>query len=602
MNAPKTARFTLVGSALFALVLGGIFFSACEVQTVYFVNGLDVPVVVTVDGGGTMSINSGWRGSRSLSEGLHRVEVKTADGKPLEEGELYVKSSSDRAVAWNVLGAAPLYVQSHVYTRYSSSSGSKPQVSTYAGARLVDRENVEYIFSEPPSSISTKDKSGGAIVKMQLAQAPGGWRTSLSMLEQSGSHASLAKLGEALLQVDPTQEEAFDAALTGWYAGEGAEAALAFLRRTMKAHPDLIVAHEKYQLLLQSLGQREHVRAFYEGLWKKAPESVVAGYLLSQVEPPAEALARLEKLVEREPTRKRMRMERARLRFLTGRYEEAVADFDAVLDPKEAAEAEEVSAYLRSLVALGRVPAALTLAVQFGEEGKKMDYRLAVLYGRLMGFVPKKDWPKGFQFFVDRASEGRSDELMPVWIAGRLGIEVTEPQLRNLPSDEMRKAFAIQRAAWKSAETAWTECHTATVGAMDMLDKPTTLLLAAEFERVGDPVLAGKLLGTLALLTPLSHQELRAAVFAPDGEAVVEHLDPELRAAVLLARARRLDAEGLDSSDTYEMVTNDDILKGVVTSALREWERPKPVIMVDPANVLRLEGQRTEAVSDGAPR
>jgi tetratricopeptide (TPR) repeat protein len=594
------ARFTLAGTALCALLLGGIFFAACEVQTVHFVNALDIPVSVTVDGARLLPIPSGGRTSKGLVSGLHRVEVRTVDGKPLEQGELYVQSNLDRAVVWNVLGAAPLYMQSYVYTRRARSS-SRPLVTTYAGTRLVDQEHVDYLFATPPRSISTK--GGGSVTKVQLAEAPGGWRTSLTVLENEERYALLAKLGEALLQVDPTREEPFEAALKGWYHQEGPEAALAFLRRTMKAHPDLLPAHEKYQQFLQALGERERVRGFYAGLLEKAPasDSVVVQFLLAGVEPPAEALARLEKLVEQEPTRGRLRRERARLRFLTGRYEDAVADYEALLEPKKPVEPDVASAYLRSLVALGRAPAALTLAAGFGEAEAKPDWRIVILYGRLSGFVPEAEWPKDLPFFVERANAGRSDRLIPVWIAARLGQEVSEADLRALPDDEMRQALAIQKAAWKSAEQAWRESHNASVSTLEMLDTSTTLLLAAEFERVGATALAGKLFGTLALHTPLSREELRTAVFAPEGEAVLAHLDPEWRAAVLLARARRMDAQGLDSRDTYAAVARSDILQGVVTSAMRQWTRPARGEAPVQDEALRLVTPRAEAVSNGAP-
>lgn len=601
MNAPKNARLTLAGTALCALLLGGLLFAVSEEQTVYFVNALDLPVVVTVDGGRTHTVLAGGRVSQSLTSGVHHVEVKTAEGQALEQGSLYVKSSSDRAVVWNVLGAAPLYVQSHVYTRHSKQS-ARPSLLTYAGARLVDRENVDYLFSNPPSSISTKDNSGRAIVKLQLAMAPGGWRTSLNILEGDGSYALLAKLGEALLQVDPRQQDAFDAALKGWHRAEGTEAALGFLRRTMKAHPGMLTAHAHYQQLLQSLGQREHLRSFYGGLVEKSPEAALLQYFLAQVEPPAEGLARLEKLVEQHPGETLYRRERARLRFLTGRYADAVADYDAAVDAEQPVEPHAASAYVRSLLALEQAPAALAMAARFGEAGPKMDWRLALLYGRVGRFVAKNDWPKGLDFFVNRASAGRSDRVVSIWIAARLGEEVSEEDLRSLPSEEMRQAIVIHGTAWMSVEDAWMACSTASPSALEMLDTTTALLLAAEFERAGDTVLAGRLFDTLALHVPLSREELRAAVFAPGGEAVLAHLDPEWRAAVRVARARRMDSQGLDSRATYAAVVRDDLFRGLVSRASRKWTRPTRGARASEKGVLRLVTPRAEAVSDGAAR
>jgi hypothetical protein len=63
-----------------------------------------------------------------------------------------------------------------------------------------------------------------------------------------------------------------------------------------------------------------------------------------------------------------------------------------------------------------------------------------------------------------------------------------------------------------------------------------------------------------------------------------------------------MDAQGLDSRDTYAAVARNDILQGVVTSAMRQWSRPARGAAPVEDGALRLVTPRAEAVSDGAPR
>jgi hypothetical protein len=605
MNASTTRRLSLGGTALGVLLFGGLFFGTCDLQGVHFVNALEVPVDVLVDGSRALSLEPGVHKERSFTSGPHHIEVKTRDGRSVEQADLFVHTGESRAVVWNVLGAAPLYLQTHLYARSGGlgRSNGPPTVTHYAGTRLVDQPNVEYVFTSAPSSISTKDKSGRAITRLSLNLAEGGWRTSARLLEDQRKFAELAGVAEGILQVEPRSEEALTAALTGWYHAHGPEAALSFLRRVRDAQPDWFTPTERTVHLSLVLGQREALRQSLAANAEKVPEGDVTLAFLAKVEPPEAGRARLEAVLAKNPEDAFFQAEVARLRFVTGRYDEAVALNDKRFGPGRPVDEGALSAHLRSMVALGLASDALKLAAQVGDKAPTVSWRFAVLYGQLASFVPKEQWPRPVQHFVEKANGNRTDRGLRLWMKALLGEELSATELRDVPDEDVRKALTLIRAAWSDPELAWKECRNASPRALAMLDTTTALLLAAEFERAGDAALAGQLFGALALEVPLSRAELRRAVFEPEGLALLAHLDPEWRAAVTLARARRLDALGEDSREVYAQVLADDLLQAQVTSALRRWNRVQRRADGEEEGVYRLVRQTPKgAVSDGAPR
>lgn len=573
MKAFTPLRLIVGASALGALLLGVLLHRSFDVEFAWFVNGLDVPVTVRVDGSNLPVLSPGEHRETPLSVGVHHVLVSAPDDSTLEEGELYVRPASQHALIWNVVGAAPVYLQRHVYMRYARSRTVPDPVSYYAGRRVLDLEGVDYVFASAPGSISM-DQHSNSVTRVQVGLAPNGWRTSLRLLEEARQFPELAKLGEALLRVQPRNEQALEATLSGLYFGDGPEAALGFLRRVKKAQPGWVPAYEAEVRLRRALGRPESARELLGRDAETLPEGDVDLALAALVEPPEQALAHLDAVVAHHPGGAALQAMRARRHFLAGRYEYALADYEAVLTPGQRVNQELLSEYLRCLVALGRAPEALKRAAKFGEQQAPGNWRFTVLYGHIAGFVPKSERPREVQHYVELANQGRTDRVLRVWMGVHLGEEQDAHALEDLPNEDVRKAVRVMAAAWKGPEEAWEAVHTASPRVLPMLDVTTSLLLAAEFERVGDAERAGQLFGTLALEVPLSRAELRTAVFEPEGEKVLSQLDPEWRAAVLLARARRLDTEGKDSRATYAAVARDDILQGVVSHALRQWNRP----------------------------
>ena len=96
------------------VVVGGVYiaWSANVDQRVFLVNGLDVPTQVAVDGQ-TRTVGPGHI-EISLHRGVHQVRVTGPGGELLEEGPIDVPSGAG-AVAYNVLGAAPLYTETIIY-------------------------------------------------------------------------------------------------------------------------------------------------------------------------------------------------------------------------------------------------------------------------------------------------------------------------------------------------------------------------------------------------------------------------------------------------------------------------------------------------------
>src|SRR5262245_48899915 len=119
MVLPKHVRKrdAIILSATLVTSIGGLglLYGSCSYQKVWLVNGLDIPVDVEISGDRS-KVEAGSRTSVTLHAGVRHVRVHSTDGRVLEEGPITIPSGQD-VVAYNVLGAAPLYFAMVRYSR-----------------------------------------------------------------------------------------------------------------------------------------------------------------------------------------------------------------------------------------------------------------------------------------------------------------------------------------------------------------------------------------------------------------------------------------------------------------------------------------------------
>ncbi|MFS8071561.1 MAG: tetratricopeptide repeat protein, partial [Byssovorax sp.] len=271
--------FTLAAiTGIFAL-----FFLLNASSTVWLVNALDVPVDVLVDGSKT-PVEAGAKVDVRLRAGTRDVRVQSLSGELLEEGPFDVPGGVD-VVVYNVLGAAPLYAAE---VNYGSSYGTPPEPEFLGGQRAISRDHINYVFKEPPSSISVK--SGESRIRRRFDIIPGGWMVTVSYLKnQKHQTAAVAELCRAIARAEPENPKALGYARHFTQLTQGIDGQLRFLRGEMERRPEDVDAQLAYASTMRLAGRSDEVRAAYRPRFAANPKSVALGSVLIRVEPLDEA-------------------------------------------------------------------------------------------------------------------------------------------------------------------------------------------------------------------------------------------------------------------------------------------------------------------------
>jgi hypothetical protein len=91
----------------------------------------------------------------------------TQEGVEVDAHELDVRTGLE-VLAWNIAGAAPLYLATVVY---GPKAGNPPPPTFFCGRKTVSAREVDYLFREPPSSMRLS-KSESRTTRSHMGIAP----------------------------------------------------------------------------------------------------------------------------------------------------------------------------------------------------------------------------------------------------------------------------------------------------------------------------------------------------------------------------------------------------------------------------------------------
>jgi hypothetical protein len=566
-----TIRDAIVLGTLGLLVLGGggWLLSGIVRQNVWLVNGLGVPVKIEI-AGRSINVVAGGRTSAWLATGPHDVRVSTAHGV-IEESPVVIPNGA--LVVYNVAGAAPLYTESVYYTS-GQNADPHPSFTFHGGERWIVRDDVHYVFEPSPATLSV-NKSSGFTRRYRFDVADGGWPTSVNYLAGHDRALQAIQICRVVAVAQPEEKRAADWAESLMPRVRGLEPGFNLARKALAGKPDDIMSHRRYQHYARLLGRSDEARARYRTAYQTDPSAQNAT-LLARMETAETAGGLLRGALAQSPDDAFARRGLSMLLFRTGDFPGTVSQLRevAVKDPDEYPHYAEDHA--RALVALGRAQEAAQVLADLGEKTPELDWSIAVAYAlvaRLPGVVP----PKPARIYIDR--HGKKNPDLAVWMTSFAEAELTAAQTSHMKDEEMRAAAEIQSLAGIDPKGAWEACRKAPAGALRQLAPVVALLLGAEFDRVGDSDLADLLFHDASPTASLSPGALRAYAREGSEDFDLWRLDPELRAALDLTRARRRAADGQDATAVYDAVARGDVLHGVVRRALGRWPKPaKPAV------------------------
>jgi tetratricopeptide (TPR) repeat protein len=547
-------------------------------STVHVVNDLDIAVNARV-GTQTFALAPHAETSDRIAKGSYHVVVTNTAGAVLEEQDIDVPGGVD-VVVYDVLGASPLYLDDVVYSQYSSPTATQPAPELFTGNRFVTRDGVDYVFVDPPKSL-TLDSRGSDVTKRHFGRVPGGWQVAVTAGLASGKRAEAIDVAERVALAQPDYVHALElaASLMMMSAGDAARL-LALSEKLVAAHPDEVEPHRYRQTALELLGRSDECLAIYRKMRDERPDSSLAGYLDARVEPLDLAVPLYASLAARFPDDAYIARGYGYVLFVTARYADAIDPYVRAekLDPSRASWI--VSEHARSLVATGHADEARTLVANVATAaGKDLDIQVALLYARLArldGRVRDGDT-------ADRFLTAMYDHE-PVPLDARVAFEMRAfdfTRAENAPPPQlkeatMRAAYDITLAAMTRPARAIELAAAADKPVLNQLPTQTIVLLAAEMARLGDAGSAKKLLDVTAT-TVHGYAALVASIQAGAGAPAalpdVVELDPELRAAIFAVRARAQPA-GKARDALNERARAEDILRGVAYTATTAWPAP----------------------------
>ncbi len=573
----KTPKPTLaVAVAGILLAAGGAaFFFWFSVQTLWVVNGMPIPVTVSIDGrdcpleGATPGAVR--RVPVRLVAGIHRVVVKDSKGRVLENELIDVPGRTD-VVAYNVLGAAPLFFETVFYS-VRVADQRPPAVELLGGKRLIVRDGVDHVFEPVPTSITTK--SDAPVTRTRFDTANAGWQWVAVHLADEGRLGPALTICRALSLALPEDEGVSAMAPYLIRRATGSEAAARYLKERVATMPKSLSLHRGLQHYLRIGDRREESRAFYRDRQLAAPDDSWALLLRARVESLEDAIPLYQEVRRRHPK------DLAALRGLAwaldrqGRHAEAVRLFEedlAAEDPEYGSYADE---HARALVALGRVKDALLVIDRASNEPGLLDGDLAILYAR----IAKRATPETFagtqpatsrEAFFKRLSRAGSESPIPVLVESALGERTPYERVVKKFDEAVQAAVGVHSAAIRHPRMAWGLLAKAPDGTLEALNDSVTFLLAAEFARAGDEDLADLMWASLSRLS-VSPRAIRAFLFEGHVDPDLWRLEPEDHASLEFVRGRLLESQGLDGSAFYKSAAERDLLEGPAAIAKRTW-------------------------------
>jgi hypothetical protein len=515
---------------------------------VVVVNGLSNPVMAVIDDR-PMEIPALDRRTRHLETGSHRITIANTDGSVLEEGAIDLGGGQD-VVAWNVLGAAPLFEQKIAYSLKPMPSAEPPDPQVFCGESQVIRNSVDFTFREPPDSVDLP--SGRSVVWRTLFDvAPGGWHTCVGFLLANDDPTKAASI--ACGAADVSSFEDLNYVQASMIAAGQDDDLLQWLEKKIESSNG-VELHRARQEALRRQGRIDEMRMDYLARYREAPESADAAYLWARTLPRESALRELPALRRKWPDN--VYLIRSHAWHLQGKlkFAEALPLWEQLGNDK-ATTLEKIEA----LIALDRADEALSLAQN--QEIENLED--AVFFTRVAMAAGQQP---SLATVADLAMDPAFARAM---LLARSSGEVNSDQLAAITDPDLRGAVEVTMALHNDGAQALNILRKDGVDVMLQLDTDSKFLLLGEATHASDDELAAAIAVQLPTIGYYSD-----AVQLIQGEVEsdrLEELPVDLRSLVELAMSRRPGISTAEQSRLRNAARRDNVMNTVVDHAVVRW-------------------------------
>jgi tetratricopeptide (TPR) repeat protein len=548
----RRAVLVAAGSALVAF--GTAAWRSSTHSNVHFLNGLPVPVAVTM-GDEIVRLAPGGRETREMQEGRRHVTARLEDGRVIEERDVDVPGDKD-LVAYNVLGSAPLVLEIVPYTADGvdpSRSEHLAQAKSLAGNSWVVRDPVDFVFQPMPAQISM-GKNETVVTRKRAALYEGDWRTTAMHLTSEQRAQEAATLARAAARVVPENEEALGLASHLCEQAGGLQDALSFFEELIASWPDEVPVHRHYQEVMRRLDRSDEILDRYQAAYEADQGSARAAYLYARLASQEAALGIYEALLPDHPDDPWLLRGAAWVYCQTGRFADALPLHQKLLALRPQEAGYLVGMVAQELVAVGRVREALEAVgdildaaprrVARGEDALAGGnaWALLGLYARLRRLAPDT---AGVPSVAERWRPLLDGTPVPPQLLAETGACARDAALldpaRGVPIEpESRRYCELSVLSQVDLDKAASLALETEAGTLQRLEDEVQLAIACELDRTGHAAEAEHVLAGLSpqVAQVVGMDDVRAL---PDVDGLSEDLEPMHRAALLVAASRRVE-------------------------------------------------------------
>jgi hypothetical protein len=531
--------------------------------TLHVVNGLDRPITAQLSGASTRTpVAPGEEAAIRTTVGEHKIEIR--DGERVIESSGLDVPRGRGAVVWNVLGAAPIYLDHEIYSKEGASNsdqGPAPQI--LCGQSRIAMGDVDYVFSTPPKEISLPSGSS-AVVKSHMGVAPGGWRSCINYLESRGDVEKAARLtlqvARATLATAATMGTEIDEAVGQLPASDSETFA-----KELLARDDSLEANRIYQNVLLESHQRVRAISEYDARLATKP-GADSEYLALRVRPEVEEHQKIDAVVSRFPRHAYLRRAQALTHYAELELSATASACDALkeLDPK--VWLDSIDACVDGLVGVGRGEEALqalaglatdsSATTSSRHDAEVLAYRVAHRIGKAAPEVKPDD-------------DDEDPEAAPLYARARTGLPLDPAAIEKVKNEPLREALRVSVDARSNPDAALARVRRGDPMTALRLPAAVHVLLLAEASRRDDSsdVAARLAAGGLGRGAEAITSFVRTGRVTDE----VAGLPLEMRAAMELARSRVAGLSAKERTELVALARTSDILQGPVTVALSSW-------------------------------
>ncbi|MCR4317323.1 MAG: hypothetical protein NUW37_13375 [Planctomycetes bacterium] len=569
----KWTFFAILGFLFLSTLIGAI--ASGGSSDVHFVNGLDFPVRIEV-ADQTFEVPSQGRVTKNFPTEPMVVKVFGRSDALLEETPIEVPRWED-VVIYNVGGVAPVYREKVVYyanaaERLAADNNYdiNANVTAFPGQRFLVL-GADYVFKDAPDEVYTQANQQ---TKFIVNVEEGGWFSTYSYYYSVISNIEKAK--EVLILVmnaDPWNYSAMRTYLN-LVRTESDTPLRTVFEELVQLAPSNVTVQISHQIQAYADDPKKTVET-YRALMDEHPGDPNYEYIYSNVLHDNDKKQLLEKIAGEYPDYYLAHSALGDWYLARGNYQQAKSCFERSFEIDENEKTLIGDTYARTLFALGQANSALSFVRDLvTSEDAEFDHYLFASYLSLLrlgfGSLENIGEDSVYKKWIQDDSEESSwydcyyrNLCSPgeVTIAEVQGLKGSSLDTRSIelmvycgedPDKMLDVAFKMDEAIISDLSTGHK------------------LLVAAEAARTGATIVSDRFASQIFVLGINSTESLKK-ILDGSAEHIVRGLDPELRSAINFVRSRELADDDPRKQELIESALADDILHGVVTSAINNW-------------------------------